>query len=425
MLLALAMEPLNAGASWDRQLLQEWRHWRRRSLAVPAALVLLRPSFLRGTAENLRKYVSERNGCVGIYIGDSALSVSLPNWVYLLPEKELIREAEAPWRKGFGIQLPVLRREHFLNEQRKTRYRYTKTFRQWVNRVQDPVSQAAGLFLDSKASQLELLRAQAKFPAVDTKTLASFLGIHSRTIQNRRKYLLEHGLVSRVPRMWGHHTITQRGMELLALLSGVGPEKMNAFLGDPTNTGLLIYQKEHTKAIFTFMQQLADEGILDSWDMLNARMEFGEIQMNFGPVRKRVVVQPDSVGILKVSQRLRFLFWLEIDRGTRFGQNLIRQLRKYFLVQYAREYDLPPAPILYVIADKNGKDAQRLDLIRRRLLEISREYPGVPLRILLTTSERIQETEKTSIRDAKIWQVFYRGSCSRACVALRAGLENG
>jgi hypothetical protein len=123
--------------------------------------------------------------------------------------------------------------------------------------------------------------------------------------------------------------------------------------------------------IFAFMFALRRSGWLASWDLVQARYEYCVAVAPGDLTRpRRVELIPDSEGVLAVDGR-KVPFWLEIDRGTRNGVRLTRQLEKYILARFGYAASDPIPMLLYVVAE-GGETRARL--VARRLVELVARY---------------------------------------------------
>jgi hypothetical protein len=231
------------------------------------------------------------------------------------------------------------------------------------------------------------------------------------------------GLSQEIENMPGHHILTQAGLALLAKTEGIDPQSLNSYTGAPTRAFIYRQQKAHTARIFQFMTWVAKSGLMLSWSMNAARLYFYDIELAWERI-PRLCIVPDSIGHLLYRDRVHE-YWLEVDRGTRFGRRLEGNLARYFQVFFAGRCSFKPAPVIYIAENARGSGEARLRYIVSKFRALSGRYPGTPVKILLTTGELIDQQAHRSLEDARIWRVFsgsgWQGELLRLLEAMEAG----
>jgi hypothetical protein len=160
--------------------------------------------------------------------------------------------------------------------------------------------------------------------------------------------------------------------------------------------------------ILAFMFALRRDDRLAGWDLVQARYEYC-VAIAPGDLTRprRVELVPDSGGTLTVDGR-QVPFWLEIDRGTRHGVRLTRQLEKYILARFGYAATDPLPMLLYVVAE-GGESRARL--VARRLVELSTRYRlrRIPA-ILITTWELLTGGDRSRPPEPMeaVWRLPFR-----------------
>ena len=214
----------------------------------------------------------------------------------------------------------------------------------------------------------------------------------------------------------------EKGLALLAGLSGVKTEAANRYLGFPVRPGQFRTQVEHHRITADFMLRLFSEGSLSAWDFIASRFVFSKLRAPSRPEIRKLVILPDSSGMLSLEGGKRSLFWLEVDRGTRKGRRLDAKLEKYFLAYYAWLSWAPIPPLLYLIETFDERDEARLQEIVRRLEKQGRKHPGTPLTVFVTTGDLLRRSIGL-LADARIWRRFQCETYHPDVLSLRALFE--
>jgi len=416
-LLALAHPPHGATLDWYLLMLKTWRAWRADNrAALPAHLVLGAGALSPDAVSYLGRWVKAENGGVS-FLGAHDRVVGLHG----------SHAGVAP------LPAAALNPLSFIADLSTTPVQVGRyTLRYWARRTRGKTAGVAASFLELNRPQIEALETIAKYPLLDragikrlhpTHSLVNAAGRHLSSLQRE-------ALVETVPEFPGRYLPTEKGIRLLAAFAGVGEKNLDAYLGWPARPRTFALQRRHTLRILDFMLRLSAEGVLLAWDFFRSRYTYYDLRVGRRSLRV-LTIHPDSAGtlLLDAGTRLCIDFWLEVDRGTRRGRKLNRQLEKYFLVQYARVAPVSLPPLVYIVdtrksvEDGVGWDEGRLRSVVRRLTALTDwRYRGSCLTVLFTTGELLDAHRTEQLLEARLWRMFRKTAWDPEMRSLRAAL---
>jgi hypothetical protein len=400
-LVAFAVPPDGAAASWWYVELIRWwfsnRPTAQRADVVLAVLGL--PFDLMGMPMLVRAGRRGRNR------GDRSRTP-----VYFLPAGE---EAGGPGRPDAWLRLPEVGwaracpwDEPTLSTSRATPAAFvggkvpmvphSRSVLKWATMSRHPVASALRAALPMTHGEMSILGALLQYPAFSAEELSQIVGLRTRSVRRCLEELRGRGLVETLPLFEAEKrsVLAAPGLDLVAFKSMQSPTRFRTRRAWPADHAPLTRSPRHMQYILAFMFALLRDGRLAGWDLVQARYEYC-VAIAPGDLTRprRVELVPDSRGILAADGR-EVPFWLEIDRGTRHGVRLTRQLEKYILARFGYAASDPLPTLLYVVAE-GGESRARL--VARRLVELSTRYRlrRIPA-ILITT-----------------WELLTGGDCSR------------
>ena len=261
----------------------------------------------------------------------------------------------------------------------------------WADGSRHPVAGALRAGLEVTHGESSLLGALLQYPAFSAEELALVVGFRQRSVRRCLERLRDMGLIETLPLFEGERrsVLTALGLDLLAIKAMQTPTRFRTRRAWSTDHDPLTRSPRHMQYILAFMFALRRGGRLAGWDLVLARYEYCVAVVPGDLTRpRRVELVPDSGGILRVDGR-KVPFWLEIDRGTRNGVRLTRQLEKYILARFGYAASDPIPMLLYVVAE-GGESRARL--VARRLVELTARYrlKRMPA-ILITTWELLTD----------------------------------
>jgi hypothetical protein len=280
----------------------------------------------------------------------------------------------------------------------------------WVAKSRHPVASALRVALPMTHGETSILVALLQYPAFSAEELSQIVGMRTRSVRRCLGELRGRGLLETLAQFEGEKrwVLTARGLDLVAFKSMQTPARFRTRRAWPADHAPLTRSPRHMRYILAFMFALLREGRLAGWDLVQARYEYC-VAIGPGDLKRsrRVELVPDSGGILRVDGR-EVPFWLEIDRGTRHGVRLTRQLEKYILARFGYAASDPLPMLLYVVAE-GGESRARL--VARRLVELSNRYRlrRVPA-ILITTWELLTAGDRSGRPEpmAAVWRLPFR-----------------
>lgn len=285
-----------------------------------------------------------------------------------------------------------------------------RPLREWAERSRHPVASVLRAGLAMTHGEASLLVALLQYPAFSADEIALIVGIRQRSVRRQLGRLREMGLVEILPLFGGEQrsVLTPRGQDLLACKSMQTPARFRIRRAWATDHGPLTRSPRHMEYILALMFALRRSGRLASWDLVQARYEYCVAVAPGDLTRpRRVELVPDSGGVLMAEGR-EIPFWLEIDRGTRNGVRLTRQLEKYILARFGYAASDAIPVLLYVVAE-GGETRARL--VARRLVELSSRYRlrRMPA-ILITTWELLTGGDLSGAPDplTAVWRLPFR-----------------
>jgi hypothetical protein len=414
-LVAFAVPPECAAASWWYvELLRCWFHDRRAAERADIVLAVLGVPFdLMGMLMLVRagrhgRYRGDRSDRPVYFLraGEEAGALGRPDAWLRLPELGWTRVC--PWDEptlltsratpaGFvGGKAPKVPRSRSVTE--------------WAAKSRHPVASALRVALPMTHGETSILGALLQYPAFSAQELSQIVGLRTRSVRRCLEELRGRGLVETLPLFEGERrsVLAAPGLDLVAFKSMQSPTGFRTRRAWPADHAPLTRSPRHMQYILAFMFALLRDGRLAGWDLIQARYEYcvaiapGDLARS-----RRVELVPDSGGILKVDGR-EVPFWLEIDRGTRHGVKLTRQLEKYILARFGYAASDPLPMLLYVVAE-GGESRARF--VARRLVELSARYrlSRIPA-ILISTWELLtggDRSRRPEPMDA-VWRLPFR-----------------
>ncbi len=280
----------------------------------------------------------------------------------------------------------------------------------WAETSTHPAAPGLRASLSMTHAQAALVPALLRYPAFASAELAGLLEIRKRTVIRGLRQLSRLDLCECLPlfKREQRFVLTDRGIDLLAYQSMQTPSRFRSRRAWPSAHEPFTAFPRHMRYILAFMFALQRQGRLLEWDLVHARFAYTVAAAPADLVRpRRIELVPDSSGVLSAG-KLRMPFWLEIDRGTRTGKKLVRQLEKYVLARFGDAASAPIPLLLYVVAE--GGEA-RARLVARRLVELASRYRLVRApAILITTWELLVGEERTGQPQPlrAVWRLPFR-----------------
>ena len=299
--------------------------------------------------------------------------------------------------------------------------RYRKdTLLFWLQTEGDPQTAGRAFYEHNSNLGIELLLVVMRFPGMSIDNYKELLssGRAKKLCRQTLKQLEKESMVlCQVLDDEQLYFPTEQGALLIGSILGLHDKRMLTHFGWRVGGKQILATARHHASTRRLMVSLRQQKALAGWDYLNARFAYSDIKW-YAPANgtDRVMIVPDSAIIINMSSTLKY-FWVEIDRGTRRGNKLFLQLRKYFLAYYALKYQTLIPPIMYVIDADNGNSETRLRRVLSKLDQCNQEYPDTPIRILLTTRELL-DMYQHDIIGSRIWRVFTKGERNMDLVSL-------
>lgn len=414
-LVAFAVPPEGAAPSWWYvELLRGWFRQRRSRGELNAVLAVLGLPFDPRAMPMLIR--SRRRG--------SEQSKGAPAPVYFLPHEvggsELVvpdawlRLPDLRWGRFCPWDEPTLTTTRSAPESyqdgRLPRTARPQRLGDWTQRSGHTVARVLLAGLDITHGEVSLLHALLQYPAFSVEELALIVGMSARSVRRSLGRMKEMGLVEGLPLFAreGRSVLATCGLDLLAYSAMQTPARFRTRRAWSADHVPLTRSPRHMVYIFAFMFALRRGGWLASWDLVQARYEYC-VAVGPGDLTRprRVELIPDSEGVLAVDGR-EVPFWLEIDRGTRNGVRLTRQLEKYILARFGYAASDPIPMLLYVVAE-GGETRARL--VARRLVELAARYRlrRMPA-ILISTWELLTDGDHSHAPDPlkAVWRLPFR-----------------
>lgn len=281
---------------------------------------------------------------------------------------------------------------------------------EWMQRSRHSVAAATRAALSMTHGDVALLQALVRYPAFTAVELGLLLGRRKRSLLRGLERMEAMGLAERLPvfQEQGRFALTRGGLEVLAYRSMQSPARLRAHRAWPVDHGSLTRNPRHMEYILAFMFALRRQGMLARWDLVHAHYAY-RVAATPGDLRRPrwVELVPDSSGVLKVDGR-DIPFWLEIDRGTRTGVRLTRQLEKYILARFGYAAS-DVIPMLLYVAAEGGETRARA--VARRLVALAARYRlrRMPA-MLITTWELLTEDGRRIEPDPmkEVWRLPFR-----------------
>ncbi len=414
-LIAFGVPPEGAAASWwYLELLRNWFQFRRQERDLSVVLAVMGVPFApkrmpmlirsggrarkrqRGASFPVYFYPYER--CTGeLGRADAWLRLPEMGWGQFCPwdEPTLLPTRES-MQTFLGGRVPRAPRRQRVS--------------QWTQRSQHHVASALRDALTMTHGEAALLLGLLRYPAFAAEELALLVGYRRRSVLRGLRRMEAVGLVERLPLFEGEHrfVLAPRGLDLLAYRVMQTPARFRARRAWASGHAPLTRSPRHMTYILAFMLALQRRGCLLRWDLLQARYGYCVAVAPRDLTHPRwVEVVPDSSGMLIWDGR-SVPFWLEIDRGTRNGVRLTRQLEKYILARFGYAASDPIPMLLYVVAE--GGEA-RARAVARRLVELAGRYRlrRTPA-ILITTWELLTDFDRSAAPDPlkPVWRLPFR-----------------
>ena len=281
---------------------------------------------------------------------------------------------------------------------------------EWAGSSTHPAAFALRPTMRLTHGQASLLQALLRYPAFTPDELAALTGFRPRTVVRGLRQLNGLALAEHLPlfQKEQRYALTSAAIDILAYQSMQTPSRFRSRQSWPTEHEPFTAFPNHMKYILAFMFALQKQGRLLEWDLVHARYGYTVAAAPADLARpRRVALVPDSSGVLS-TEKGPMPFWLEIDRGTRTGQRLVRQLEKYVLARFGDGASAPIPLLLYVVAE--GGEA-RARLVARRLVELTARYrlTRTPS-ILITTWELLTGRERSGQPQPlrAVWRLPFR-----------------
>lgn len=416
-LVAFAAPPPGAAeAWWYVELASQWFRFRRTAKGIEVGLAVLGTPFapkryliLASSRRGRRRRGPEATGPVHFLVDskERADPAEAKNWIRVpaLPSGPL-----CPWDDPELMPSEVTD-DTFLDGKipRAVRQQHLT---EWSEDSVHSVASALRPALEMTHGQMTLLQGLLRYPAFAAGELSPLIGLRRRTVLDGLQQLEELGLAEILP-LFAHErrfVLTERGLNLSAYRSMQTPARFRARRSWPTAHEPLTTFPDHMDFILSFMFALQRQSCLLHWDLVHARYGYSIVEPPGSLARTWFVdVVPDSSGVMAVNGR-EHPFWLEIDRGTRTGKKLTRQLEKYILVRFSDAASAPIPVLLYVVAE-GGENRARL--VARKLVKLAGSYSlqRTPA-ILITTWELLTDGDRASEPDPlrPVWRLPFNWS---------------
>ncbi len=414
-LVAFAAPPEGAAASWWYvELVRWWLSSHRPARRADVVLAILGLPFgLKGMPMLVRagrrgRYRGDRWGRSVYFLRaeNEARALGIADVWLRLPELGWARVC--PWDEP-TLSTSTATPAAFIGG-RVTKKPRSRSVTGWVAKSRHPVASALRVALPMTHGETSILVSLLQYPAFSAEELSQIVGLRTRSVRRCLEELRGRSLLETLAQFDGEKrsVLTARGLDVVAFKSMQTPARFRTRRAWPADHAPLTRSPRHMQYILAFMFALLRDGRLAGWDLVQARYEYcvaiapGDLTRS-----RRVELVPDSGGILKVDSR-EVPFWLEIDRGTRHGVRLTRQLEKYILARFGYAASDPLPMLLYVVAE-GGESRARL--VARQLVELSNRYrlrrvPAVLISTweLLTGGDRSRPPEPM---DA-VWRLPFR-----------------
>jgi hypothetical protein len=400
-LAGLVVPGANANLDWYTALMAVWRRWQRH-MPFPAALFVvnfgLAGGELKMLAESLRRSDGDYLERVLVSDGRSALG-------------DLERGAAAV-RATVPVPAALPAARYFMRDCRAREPHPAETFLYWARGA----SPRAYWFATAPKSALLTLAAVARWPGMSRRQYAAIL---ENRVRHPWKVLAGLRASGMIEEDGGMCAVAPRGLGLLAGVNGISEKLMGRMYKDQTALASYTLIRRHTEAVGDFVLPLIRSGELTAWEVARASYRFKLGQ------RERLEIRPDGAGAVRTRDGRTIFFWLEVDRGTRRGARLGRQIRRYIRALGASASEAPMPVILFLVATGNGEDEARLRRIARELEKQARtSIRSHGLRALLTTGDLMSRYARSErgLRESpvqwKIWRRFSNASYDPLLVSL-------
>ena len=199
-------------------------------------------------------------------------------WALLRPGDALY---PVTWEPPSGLPGSALAAEDYLKDARQRPAKGGgSTLRAWASRDKSDIAGSLAFFYRTRPAEMELLETLSRFPCLSLKAYEK-LYPHAKAVRKlhaRMKALLSNELAIRVEGPAHLYLPGEKGLALLAGLSGVKPEAANRYLGFPVRPGRFRTQVEHHRITADFMLRLFSEGSLSAWDFIASRFVFSNLR---------------------------------------------------------------------------------------------------------------------------------------------------
>ena len=213
------------------------------------------------------------------------------------------------------------------------------------------------------------------------------------------------------------HTPTSLGVSILAGIHGLQIGKANRYFGYPVRDDACQAVSQHLQEIGDLMMNWELEGLVQTWSANYLSFTF---VADYNDDRRSIKIVPDAAGILSGDDALLY-FWLELDRGTKYGAKLKHQLEKYLLAGVARSSGNFVPLTLFFISSTRTHDQTRLAYILDKLAQCSSAglaHSGSVL--LFTTREQYSHIAPSRLVSANIWRRYAAGTIEKDLTSLTA-----
>jgi DNA-binding MarR family transcriptional regulator len=414
-LVAFAVPPEGAAVSWwILWLLRLWfRIWRSREdwgavlavMAVPFNLHAIPMCLHPGSR---RKTRAKSASAPAYFLADGEAYLRLGSATAWSRLPELGRVRSSPWNDPTLSEAE--REPDSLLSGRIPATARPRSLLQWAGKSRHAAAHAICTSLRMTPRDNLLLEALLQYPALTADELALAVGMRPRSVRRSLGRLGEIGLAETLPQPGNRHrsVLTMRGIDLLAIKAMQTPARFRTCRAWATDPDPLTRSPRHMQYILDFMLALRRASRLGVWNLVQARYAY-DVAVVAGDLKRprHIEIIPDSQGILQAEGR-EIPFWLEIDRATRYGASLTRQLEKYILARFGYAPSDPLPLLLYVVAE-GGETRARL--IARRLVELTAHYrlKRMPA-ILITTWELLTDGDHSRPPDPirPVWRLPFR-----------------
>ena len=418
-LVAIVSSQSTFGYNWYREIVMDWEDWRKTPASenIPAVLLLWRPSIGHQEIAALSHLASNKNGGIAL-VYDPAAPGAKGDWKPLIKNRR--SGVIAAWKMPTSTSASLLPQYAYAEGVRQRPYRNATTFRLWTVKSKSKLAGVSAYFInDCSETSIEILDMITRYPGLSRKgyKLLNQRGNINKFFDAKLNELIEHGFIKENEEVPETYLPTADGIEMFGAIHGVNSRYVIKNYGWLQKTKKFDREHSHLETIQKFMLRFAEEGLLLNWSYVDAKYYFTVIRMSYSNKPRKIFIYPDSAARIKLSGGRCVSFWLEVDRGTRQGGAVDRQLEKYFLAHYTLDC-IPIPPIIFLFDTRDENNEGRLKMMGRKLETLYKKYPGSRLKVIMTTIELFDNSRAKPTLDSRIWRVSNSGEMSTVLISL-------